>query len=161
MEDLDLLYKELILDHHRDPRNFGSLPKPDRVEEGFNPLCGDRVRVCLQLDTEQKRITACRFQGEGCSICMASSSMMTEEVQGRTVDEARKTVEDFRALMQGENPVSFSGTDVESLQGVRRFPVRIKCALLGWTTLKHALEGSGHSGQVTRESVSAGDEVRI
>ena len=136
--NLDALYREVILDHHRDPRNFGALPDANSKAEGFNPLCGDRVEIFLKID-EKKILTDCRFQGEGCSICMASASMMTEEIHGRSMEEAEQRVEGFRALMKGEKcPFSVEG-DLESLLGVRQFPVRIKCALLPWTTLQEAV----------------------
>ena len=139
-EALDNLYKDVILDHHKDPRNFGPLAGAQVVREGFNPLCGDRVSVSVKLDPTGSRIDGCGFQGQGCSICLASASIMTEEVSGRTVREAKEKIREFRDLMLGKRrPEEFEG-DVEALAGVRRFPVRIKCALLGWTTLNDALE---------------------
>lgn len=136
---LDALYREVILDHHRHPRNFGPLPGADAQVEGFNPLCGDRVEVALKV-SGGKVLAECKFTGEGCSICMASASMMTEEVTGKTLDQAAEHVDNFRALMKGEEcPLGVEG-DLESLVGVRNFPVRIKCALLPWTTLAQGLE---------------------
>lgn len=136
---IEALYREVILDHHRHPRNFGALPGADAKVEGFNPLCGDRVEVALKVQ-DGKVLSECRFQGEGCSICMASASMMTEEVLGKTLDQASEQVENFRALMKGEEcPLGVEG-DLESLVGVRNFPVRIKCALLPWTTLAQGIE---------------------
>ena len=136
---IDALYREVILDHHRHPRNFGPLPGADAQVEGYNPLCGDRVEVALKLK-DGKLLAECKFRGEGCSICMASASMMTEEVTGKTVEQASEQVENFRALMKGEEcPLGVEG-DLESLVGVRNFPVRIKCALLPWTTLARGLE---------------------
>lgn len=136
---LDALYREVILDHHRHPRNFGPLPGADAQVEGFNPLCGDRVEVALKVSGGQV-LAECKFTGEGCSICMASASMMTEEVTGKTLDQAAEHVDNFRALMKGEEcPLGVEG-DLESLVGVRNFPVRIKCALLPWTTLAQGLE---------------------
>jgi nitrogen fixation protein NifU and related proteins len=135
---LDALYREVILDHHRHPRNFGPLPGADAMVEGFNPLCGDRVEIALKLS--DGKLFECKFKGEGCSICMASASMMTEEVSGKTLSEATAQVDNFRALMKGEEcPLGVEG-DLESLVGVRNFPVRIKCALLPWTTLAQSLE---------------------
>ncbi len=136
---IEALYREVILDHHRHPRNFGALPGADAKVEGFNPLCGDRVEIALKVQ-DGKVLSECRFQGEGCSICMASASMMTEEVLGKTLDQASEQVENFRALMKGEEcPLGVEG-DLESLVGVRNFPVRIKCALLPWTTLAQGIE---------------------
>ncbi len=134
---LDALYREVILDHHRHPRNFGKLPASDVSEEGYNPLCGDRVEISLKLS--EGKLLACNFTGEGCSICMASASMMTEEVLGKPIQEVQDTIDGFRALMKGEEcPLAVEG-DLESLVGVRNFPVRIKCALLPWTTLHNGL----------------------
>ena len=106
--------------------------------EGYNPLCGDRVEVAVKVKDGQL-LTDCHFQGEGCSICMASASMMTEEVAGKPVDDVQHTIDGFRALMKGEEcPLAVEG-DLESLVGVRNFPVRIKCALLPWTTLNDCM----------------------
>lgn len=135
---LDGLYQEIILDHHKDPRNFGPLQKAEGVAEGFNPVCGDRVEVEVSYGPHGE-IKECAFQGEGCSICMASASMMTEEVEGLSKDEADDRIAAFRGFMKGEGDETFKDTDLESLSGVRRFPVRIKCALLPWTTLKDCL----------------------
>jgi nitrogen fixation protein NifU and related proteins len=135
---LDALYREVILDHHRHPRNFGKLPSPDATEEGYNPLCGDRVEIALKVGPGQT-LAECHFTGEGCSICMASASMMTEEVVGKPLEEVQEKIDGFRALLKGEEcPLAVEG-DLESLVGVRNFPVRIKCALLPWTTLHNAL----------------------
>lgn len=136
--NLDALYREVILDHHRHPRNFGGLDGAQAKVEGYNPLCGDRIEIAIN-STDGKLLTECRFKGEGCSICMASASMMTEEVLGKPIAEVASSIEGFRALMKGEEcPLAVDG-DLESLVGVRNFPVRIKCALLPWTTLNDAL----------------------
>lgn len=138
---LDALYREVILDHHRHPRNFGALEGADVKVEGYNPLCGDRIEIALNI--RDGKLSACHFKGEGCSICMASASMMTEEVLRRPVAEVQETIDGFRALMKGEEcPLAVEG-DLESLVGVRNFPVRIKCALLPWTTLNDALKQAG------------------
>ena len=135
---VDALYREVILDHHRHPRNFGKLENASAHTEGYNPLCGDRVEIAVKVGPDQK-LEDCRFLGEGCSICMASASMMTEEVLGKPLEEVSETIEGFRSLMKGEEcPLAVEG-DLESLVGVRKFPVRIKCALLPWSTLKDAL----------------------
>ncbi|HTL13204.1 MAG TPA: SUF system NifU family Fe-S cluster assembly protein [Bdellovibrionota bacterium] len=139
MSELDALYQEIIQDHRKAPRNFGPLAGSNVTQEGYNPLCGDRV--VLELDVEGGKLKGCGFQGEGCAICMASASLMTEEVKGYTVPEALAAVQDFRDLMMGKREPDESGDrEVEALAGVRRFPVRIKCALLPWTTLREALE---------------------
>lgn len=138
INNLDALYREVILDHHRHPRNYGKLEAAEASVEGYNPLCGDRIEIDVR--TGSSGGLECRFRGEGCSICMASASMMTEEVTGKPVAEVLEMIEGFRALMKGEEcPLAVEG-DLESLVGVRNFPVRIKCALLPWTTLKDALE---------------------
>lgn len=142
---IDALYREVILDHHRHPRNFGALPGADAKVEGYNPLCGDRVEIAVKIGND--RVSSCKFSGEGCSICMASASMMTEEIEGKDLKLVQDTIDSFRALMKGEKcPLLIEG-DLESLMGVRQFPVRIKCALLPWTTLNDALakaKGGSH-----------------
>lgn len=136
---IDALYREVILDHHRHPRNQGKLDQASGHAEGYNPLCGDRVEIDVKVN-EGRVMADCRFRGEGCSICMASASMMTEELIGKPVAEVSEMIAGFRALMKGEEcPLAVEG-DLESLVGVRNFPVRIKCALLPWTTLNDALK---------------------
>jgi nitrogen fixation NifU-like protein len=137
---LDRLYQEVILEHQKDPRSFGRLKDPSIESEGFNPMCGDRVRIGLKIDREDARVLDQAFEGEGCSICMASASMMTEEIHGQDLKSVRQKIENFRAFMQGQGISSELGEDLQSLSGVAQFPVRIKCALLAWTTLKEALE---------------------
>lgn len=137
--DLDALYQEIILDHHESPRNFGAVEKPDRTAEGFNPLCGDRVSLGLKIDGGSC-LAEIRFKGEGCSICMASASMMTDAVKGCPLSEVSGKIQAFRDVMQGQGNPEALGEDLRALEGVKRFPVRIKCALLPWTTLKDAIE---------------------
>lgn len=141
MSGLDTLYREVILDHHRSPRNFGALEGADAVVEGFNPLCGDRVEIFIKVDGAI--LSHCHFRGEGCSICMASASMMTEEVVGKKIDLVASLIHGFRSLMKGEACPFLLEGDLESLVGVKNFPVRIKCALLPWTTLNDALSKVG------------------
>ena len=140
-EGLDDLYQEVILDHYRRPRHAGVLQEPDLKSEGFNPFCGDQVILTLRLD-ETQRIDAVGFQGEGCSISQASASMLADHLSGKTIDEAEALVRTFKGAMQGEEfteaEIDALG-DIVALQGVRRFPIRIKCALLGWTTLQDAI----------------------
>ena len=140
MSSLDHLYQEIILDHHRDPRHFGKLETPDCESEGFNPMCGDRVCVSLKFSPERKTLLDGRFSGEGCSICMASASIMMEEVNGKNVVDILKQVQNFRETLTSPEESSTLEGDLSALVGVRRFPVRIKCALLPWTTLKEAVE---------------------
>ena len=143
---LDDLYREVILDHYRNPRRRGSLDHPDAHADGQNPLCGDEISLDLALDGD--RIADVRLQGRGCSISQASASMMAEAVAGKTIAEAEALIHRFKAMMEIEpgdagidpsRPGAALG-DLEALQGVRRFPVRIKCADLPWATLAQALD---------------------
>ena len=142
---LDDLYREVILDHYRNPRRRGTLEHPDAHADGQNPLCGDEISLDLALDGD--RITDVRLQGRGCSISQASASMMAEAVAGKTIAEVEALIHRFKAMMEIEpgdagidpsRPGAALG-DLEALQGVRRFPVRIKCADLPWATLAQAL----------------------
>lgn len=140
-EALDDLYQAVILDHYRRPRNQGLLPNPDLQSEGFNPFCGDQVMLTLTLDGDG-RIDAVGFEGEGCSISQASASMLSAHIGGRTLDEAESLVRTFKGVMQGEeiDPEEEERLgEIAALQGVREFPIRVKCALLGWTTLQDAI----------------------
>jgi nitrogen fixation NifU-like protein len=155
MAGLEDLYREIILDHYRSPRNRGELEAPPAYRaEGFNPLCGDEIIVTFTLDDEGV-IAEVGFAGQGCSISQASASMMTSAVKGRTLDEARSVMRSFKGMMSiheaeldGEagneteadaDPPAMLG-DLEALRGVVRFPVRIKCATLGWNTLDQAID---------------------
>ena len=154
MAGLEDLYREIILDHYRAPRNRGELPVPPaRKVEGFNPLCGDEV--VLYLDVEDGTVVDVRTEGQGCSISQASTSMMSAAIKGKPVDEVRKLIRAFKALMSihesklegdadGEDlRADLEGVqlgDLEALQGVVKFPVRIKCATLAWNTLQQALD---------------------
>ena len=141
--ELDDLYRELILDHYRHPRNKGDLANANRHVEGYNPLCGDEVEVELELDANGViQNVACR--GRGCSISQSSGSMMTEAVKGHTRDEARVIAEAFKRMMmepEQELDVERLG-DLEAFQGVSKFPVRVKCATLAWRVLEEGLEES-------------------
>ena len=134
---LDDLYKEVIIDHYKNPRNRGVLDSPELEFNGHNPLCGDTVT--LHIQTDGKKVTDIKFQGEGCSISQASISMMTNKIMGLTPDEVLALVENFRAMMKGEEDPEIDMGELEVLQGVKQFPARIKCALLGWDTLKQAI----------------------
>jgi nitrogen fixation NifU-like protein len=152
MAGLEDLYREIILDHYRNPRNRGELPVPPahRVE-GFNPLCGDEVVV--YVDVEDGRITDVRIGGQGCSISQSSASMMSAAVKNKTLPEVRSLIRAFKGMMSiheqrldgedgapdGDEPEVKLG-DLEALQGVVKFPVRIKCATLSWNTLAQALD---------------------
>ncbi len=140
------LYQEIILDHYRTPRNRGTLDPADVVEHDDNPVCGDEITIYANLDPDG-RIREIRFDGHGCSISMASASMMTEKLRGMTVDEARRYIESFRGMMRGDDDARPDDLgDIESLLGVRRFPVRIKCATLAWSTAAKALQHFRHGG---------------
>jgi len=140
------LYREVILDHYKNPRNRGHLDKVDATAEGVNPLCGDEITIELTLEGDT--VTDVAVDGQGCSISQASASMMTDAIKGKTRAEIEEITSKFRALMSlddrteleldPERPGSVLG-DIEALQGVRQYPVRIKCASLGWTTLLEAL----------------------
>ena len=162
MPGLEDLYREIILDHYRAPRNRGELPVPPAHKaEGFNPLCGDEV--VLYLDVDGDTVTDLKIAGQGCSISQASTSMMSAAVKGTSVDEARRLIRAFKALMSihesklegdGESDGSdlaaeLAGVrlgDLEALQGVVKFPVRIKCATLAWNTLQQGLDDIEESG---------------
>jgi nitrogen fixation NifU-like protein len=150
MSDLRTLYQETILDHYKRPRNFGPLADADRHAEGYNPLCGDRVKLYLRLDGD--RIAGISFEGAGCAISTASASLMTEAVAGLTRVEANALERRFHALLTGEAP---AGEDdlgkLEALSGVREFPIRIKCATLAWHALRAALAEQGAAARVSTE----------
>ncbi len=140
-ESLDDLYQDIILDHYRSPRHHGLLHDPDLKGEGFNPFCGDQIVLTLDLDGAG-RIENVGFEGQGCSISQASASMLVGHLQGKTLDEAEGLVRTFKGVMQGEGFTPEQEEelgDVVALQGVKAFPIRIKCALLGWTTLQDAI----------------------
>ncbi len=134
---LDDLYREVILDHYSHPRNKGTLTPADVVQEGANPLCGDEIR--LSLIVRDGIVRDVKFEGKGCSISQASASMMTERIKGQPIAEAQRLIAAFKALMRGEASIDDLG-DLEALQGVRKFPVRVKCATLGWVTLEQAID---------------------
>ena len=158
MPGLEDLYREIILDHYRSPRNRGELPSPPATRtEGFNPLCGDEIQVYLQLDGDT--ISDVKIGGQGCSISQSSASMMSAAIKGKSVAEVRALVRAFKAMMdihesrlEGDNGTAEEQAadaevklgDLEALQGVVKFPVRIKCATLAWNTLAQGLdEGNG------------------
>lgn len=145
MNELMDLYQEVILDHNKSPRNFGSLEGADHFAEGNNPLCGDRLKLYLKV--EDDRVAEVRFEGVGCAISTASASLMTEVVRGKTLSEVRQLFEAFHELLTGDPSVAaHAGPELGKLtvfSGVREFPVRVKCATLSWHTLQAALYESG------------------
>jgi nitrogen fixation protein NifU and related proteins len=139
---LEDLYKEVILDHYRTPRNKGRLDPHDIALERNNPLCGDELELFLRFDGET--LEGIAFEGKGCSISQASASMMTEKVKSLSVKDAGELAESIKRMMAGEEDGSAEELgDLVSLKGVVKYPVRIKCALLSWNTLLEALEESG------------------
>ena len=141
MFDVRDLYQEVILDHNKRPRNFGQLAGPSRVSEGYNPLCGDKLTLHVQLDGDIIRNVA--FDGSGCAISKASASLMTESVKGKTVAQARDLFARFQEMVTGDAEAE---PDTEALgklavfAGVRAYPARVKCAVLAWHTLRAAVE---------------------
>lgn len=156
MPGLEDLYREIILDHYRNPRNRGELPSPPAHRaEGFNPLCGDEIVVYLDLDGDVVRDV--RIGGQGCSISQSSASMMSSAIKGKTVAEVRDLTRAFKAMMSihgssldgGDDEADLDDVpevklgDLEALRGVVKFPVRIKCATLSWNTLLQGLDEAG------------------
>ncbi len=139
MTDLSELYQEVILDHYRQPRNYGNLPEADRTVVGDNPLCGDHYTLQVKLDGET--IREVRFEGQGCAISKASASMMTDAVKGKRRADAVALFERFHAVVTGAAADGDLGK-LAVFAGVSEFPVRVKCATLAWHTLKAALEGT-------------------
>jgi len=143
-DSLRELYQDVILDHSRHPRHFGPLEGATHVGEGYNPLCGDRVKVYLMLDANN-RIADIKFEGKGCAISQASASLMTDMLTGRTLDEAEKLMGGFLHMVKGEAGSGGLDADdrerLEVMAGVSAFPMRVKCATLAWHTMKSALEG--------------------
>lgn len=135
------LSREVILDHYQNPRNQGRLETPTLANKGDNPLCGDEVELSLALEPAEARIRDIRFSGRGCSISQASASMMTELVKGRTVGEAASNVDDFTQRMITKTPPPADlDEELDALQGVKKYPARVKCAMLAWTTLRETLD---------------------
>ncbi len=142
MDELRELYQATILDHNRKPRNFRALEAPDHSADGHNPICGDQLTV--QLELEGGRVKDIGFQGNGCAISVASASLMTEAVVGRSLDEISGEFDRFHKMLTGQTdaPIDMAGLGkLAVFSGVREFPIRIKCATLCWHTLRAALDG--------------------
>jgi nitrogen fixation NifU-like protein len=148
MSDVRDLYQEVILDHNRRPRNRGTIEQASHRADGHNPVCGDRIEVSLQLDGEVVR--ELRFDGSGCAICMASSSLMTEAATGRPTGEVEELFHAVHGMLTGDRPASEALGKLRVLEGVRDYPMRVKCATLPWHTLRAALAKDGQ-GAVTTE----------
>ena len=144
--DLKQLYQDIILEHGKSPRNHGKCEGYNHEAKGYNPLCGDKVHVYLKLD-ELKRVESLTFEGEGCAISLASASIMTELVKGRTFEEAKEIMEAFLNMIKNTSEIRSKYLDADqktklmSLSGVKQFPMRVKCATLSWHTLVSAIEG--------------------
>ena len=154
MSELQDLYQEVILDHNRRPRNFRELPPPARRAEGFNPLCGDRLT--LYLDLEGDTIRDVSFKGSGCAISKASASLMTEALKGKTLTQAEQLFDRFHDMVTSSNEIPPPDLGKLSvLAGVREFPTRVKCASLAWHTFKAAMKAGTVEEPVTTEDPSA------
>ena len=137
MSDLKELYQELILDHGRHPRCFGELDCASVSKEGYNPVCGDRLCLYLQVDNDQ--VVDASFNGEGCAISVASASLMVQAIKGLAVTDAKQLFEDFQQMLMSDQDEVDLGK-LNALSGVKQFPMRVKCVTLAWHTLKAALE---------------------
>ena len=144
--DLKELYKDIILEHGKSPRNFGKCEKYTHEAKGHNPLCGDQVQIYLKLNNE-KKVENLSFEGSGCAISIASTSIMTELVKGKSIEVSKKIVIDFLNMIKNTSEIKSTDLDEEqkirfmSLSGVKQYPMRVKCATLAWHTLTSAMEG--------------------
>jgi len=142
IEQLDELYREVILDHFKSPTHSGELPDAQIKVDGANPLCGDELAFHVKLS--DGRIGQVRFKGKGCAISQAAASMLAGQIEGKTVEETRRVIEAMKELMQGQEPgESLDLGDLEALSGVRKFPVRVKCAALSWNVVEQGLRAYG------------------
>ena len=138
IEQLDELYREVILDHFKNSSHHGEIPDAQIKVSGANPLCGDEMTFYVKLN--HGHIQEVRFDGKGCAISQAAASMLAGQLEGKTIDDTTKLIETMKALMQGEDPdPSVDLGDLESLAGVRKFPVRVKCAALSWNVVEQGL----------------------
>lgn len=145
-EELQDLYRELILDHARSPRNFGRLDNPTHAAEGINPLCGDKLKLYLKVAADE-RVGEIRFEGSGCAISVASASLLTEAVTGLSITEAEAVFESVTARLTHGSAV-IENEKLNALDGVRKYPLRVKCATLAWHAL-HAALNNNHSPATT------------
>lgn len=156
--ELDTLYREVVLDHYRSPRGREALPDPDVQQDGFNPICGDEVHVAVDMD--DGRIRSVQIKSRGCAISVASGSMLAEILPGMSRKEVEQLTEVFRKMIHGEDPPSdLEMGDLSALHGVAKFPVRVKCALLPWMTLKEALR-AWDDGQSAPAHATSTEEQR-
>ena len=144
--DLKQLYQDIILEHGKSPRNLGKCEGYSHEAKGYNPLCGDKVHVYLKLDNE-KKVESLTFEGEGCAISLASASMMTELVKGKSFEETKEIMDAFLNMIKNTSKIQSNHLDEDektklmSLSGVKQFPMRVKCATLSWHTLASAMGG--------------------
>ncbi|HPG41088.1 MAG TPA: SUF system NifU family Fe-S cluster assembly protein [bacterium] len=139
--ELDNLYQEIILEHYKHPRNHGAVTNADVIINGKNPFCGDEI--VLSLKVKDNIVTEVAFEGHGCAISQASASVMTEQIKGKSLQEAKQLFEQFTKMVKGEGDVDTENMDeLAAFQGVCDYPTRVKCALLSWNALKKALEGN-------------------
>ena len=142
--DLKQLYQDIILEHGKSPRNLGKCEGYSHEAKGYNPLCGDKVHVYLKLDNE-KKVEGLTFEGEGCAISLASASIMTELVKGKSFEEAKEIMDAFINMIKNTSEIESNHLDEDqktklmSLSGVKQFPMRVKCATLSWHTLNSAI----------------------
>jgi len=138
-ENLDDLYRDIIMDHYKYPRGKKRLDEADVTSEGKNPVCGDEIEMMLKLKGD--KIDDVSIECLGCAISVASGSMLADTIRGKSISEVKKIAAAIKAILKGEKPDdNFDLGDLEALEGVKKFPVRIKCALLSWTTLMEGLE---------------------
>ena len=152
----DELYRDIILDHYKNPRHKGELDPSDIRVNANNPLCGDEVTITARLSADGERVDALEFSGRGCSISQASASMMTEEVTGKSLGDALRTINAFKEMMLAEGGAEGLG-DLEALQGVKKYPVRIKCAVLPWNSLLQGLTERGEGAGPEAHEHKVGD----
>jgi len=144
--DLKQLYQDIILEHGKSPKNFGKCNNFSHQAQGYNPLCGDQVHVYLKMNNE-KKVENLTFEGSGCAISMASTSIMTELIKGKTLSATRNITNDFLNMIKNEYEIKTNDLDedqkikIMSLSGVKQYPMRVKCATLAWHTLTSAIEG--------------------
>src|SRR3989338_4840356 len=147
VEQLDELYREVILDHFKNSTHSGELSGAQITAEGNNPLCGDEMTFYLKL--ANGKIAQARFKGKGCAISQAAASMLSQQLEGKTLDEIRRVIEAMKGLMQGQEPdPTLDLGDLEALAGVRKFPVRVKCAALSWNVVEQGLQEYGQRSDV-------------
>ncbi len=146
IEKLDELYREVILEHYQRPTRKGELPSPTVSVNGANPLCGDELAYQMKLDNG--RISQIRFAGKGCAISQAAASMLADELEGKTPEQARALIRHLKAMMQGQEPASPDELgELSALEGVRKFPVRVKCAALSWNVVEQGLDSHEKAGR--------------